>query len=82
MAVPRSMPGGGSRRFFAVEGERGKAARNRELRAKAICASCPVTGQCRAFSLVNGEPYGVWGGRSEEERFGLLFPRHEGRRRR
>jgi WhiB family redox-sensing transcriptional regulator len=54
--------------FFHPEGERGPARANRELAAKAICASCPVLQQCAAHALLVREPYGVWGGMSEEER--------------
>ncbi|MGK5530892.1 WhiB family transcriptional regulator [Streptomyces sp. URMC 129] len=35
-------------------------------RAKAVCEGCPVLEQCRRDTL--GEPYGIWGGRDEEER--------------
>ena len=36
--------------------------------AKAICAQCPVIAQCRSYALTVREPYGIWGGLSEEER--------------
>ena len=54
--------------FFHPEGERGSKRRNREDHAKAICATCPVLTQCRSHALAVREPYGVWGGLSEEER--------------
>jgi WhiB family redox-sensing transcriptional regulator len=54
--------------FFHPEGERGPARVNRELAAKAVCATCPVIQQCAAHALAVREPYGVWGGMSEEER--------------
>jgi WhiB family redox-sensing transcriptional regulator len=54
--------------FFHPEGERGPARHSRELAAKAICASCPVIADCRAHALKVREPYGVWGGLSEDER--------------
>jgi WhiB family redox-sensing transcriptional regulator len=54
--------------FFHPEGERGAARRNRELQAKAICAGCPVRAECAAHALTVREPYGVWGGMSEEDR--------------
>ena len=40
----------------------------RELRAKLVCAGCPVLEMCREHALSVGEPYGVWGGLSETER--------------
>ena len=54
--------------FFHPEGERGPARAGRETAAKAICASCPVLQQCAAHALAVREPYGVWGGMSEEDR--------------
>lgn len=54
--------------FFHPEGERGAARRARAARAKEICASCPVLQQCRAHALTVREPYGIWGGMTEEER--------------
>jgi WhiB family redox-sensing transcriptional regulator len=38
------------------------------MRAKAICASCPVQSNCLSWALRTREPYGVWGGLSVEER--------------
>jgi len=57
--------------FFHPEGERGSARRRRAAAAKAICATCPVIKQCREQSLTVREPYGVWGGLSEDERRAL-----------
>ena len=54
--------------FFHPEGERGPARRNRDAAAKAVCATCPVVAQCRAHALQVREPYGVWGGMTEDER--------------
>ncbi|MCI5825328.1 MAG: WhiB family transcriptional regulator [Arcanobacterium sp.] len=61
--------------FFHPEGERGGPRRRRIERAKAICAQCPVIAQCREYALDNHEPYGVWGGLSEEERADILRAR-------
>src|SRR6478609_3206965 len=58
--------------FFHPEGERGSARRRRAEAAKAICATCPVLKECREQSLAVREPYGVWGGLSEDERAALL----------
>jgi WhiB family redox-sensing transcriptional regulator len=54
--------------FFHPERERGPAKADREARAKAICARCPVRDPCRRHALAAEEPYGVWGGLTEAER--------------
>ena len=56
------------RLFFHTEGERGAARRGRDDAARAICAGCPVIDQCRRHALTVREPYGVWGGLSEDDR--------------
>ena len=43
--------------------------------AKAICATCPVLEQCREYALSAHEPYGIWGGMTEEER--AAYWKHE-----
>lgn len=58
--------------FFHPEGERGPSRRKRIVEAKAICASCPVLAQCREHALAVQEPYGIWGGLSEDERAELI----------
>ena len=58
--------------FFHPDGERGQARLARERRAKEFCARCPVRAQCRAHALRIGEPYGIWGGMTEAERFAEL----------
>ncbi|WP_040658156.1 WhiB family transcriptional regulator [Ornithinimicrobium pekingense] len=54
--------------FFHPEGERGPSRRWRDQRAVAICEACPVIRECREHALRVREPYGVWGGMTEEER--------------
>ena len=54
--------------FFHPEGERGPARRRRDAAAIAICAGCPVLEQCRQHGLTVREPYGVWGGLTEDDR--------------
>ncbi len=54
--------------FFHPEGERGPARRNRDIEAKRVCLTCPVIAQCRTHALAVREPYGVWGGLTEDER--------------
>lgn len=58
--------------FFAPPGERPEAREVRELKARAICHTCPVMGVCRAWARENRE-YGFWGGESEEERAAAGF---------
>ncbi len=54
--------------FFHPDGERGPSRTERENAAKAICATCPVLAECAAHALAVREPYGVWGGMSEDDR--------------
>jgi WhiB family redox-sensing transcriptional regulator len=54
--------------FFHPEGERGAARSSRESAAKEICMNCPVQISCADHALKVREPYGVWGGLTEEER--------------
>lgn len=54
--------------FFHPEGERGTTRAARDDAAKAVCATCPVLRQCATHALAVREPYGVWGGMSEDDR--------------
>jgi WhiB family redox-sensing transcriptional regulator len=56
------------RLFFHPEGERGEARETRQAAAKLVCGACPVVAECRSHALAVREPYGVWGGLSEDER--------------
>jgi WhiB family redox-sensing transcriptional regulator len=58
--------------FFHPDGERGRRLRQRERKAKQLCAQCPVVMQCLEHSLRFREPYGIWGGISERERHKIL----------
>jgi WhiB family transcriptional regulator, redox-sensing transcriptional regulator len=58
--------------FYHPDAERGRAKRSREVRAKAVCATCPVAIRCLEWALSIREPYGIWGGTSPEERIDLL----------
>lgn len=57
--------------FFAPFNERGEAKRLREQRAVQVCARCPVLARCREHAVTVREPYGVWGGLTEEDREAL-----------
>ena len=61
--------------FFHPEGERGAARRRRAENAKQFCMRCPVLELCRERSLMAREPFGVWGGLSEDERHAMLSTR-------
>lgn len=38
------------------------------IAARAVCAECPVQGNCLEYALANRIEHGVWGGASERER--------------
>ena len=65
--------------FFHPDGERDPARGRRVATAKQVCAACPVIEQCRNWARSVGEPYGVWGGESEDERRALLAGRRRDR---
>jgi WhiB family redox-sensing transcriptional regulator len=53
--------------FFPPKAERPQARARRELRARRICADCPVLEPCGSFAREHHE-YGFWAGESEEDR--------------
>ena len=61
--------------LFLPVGERGAARRRRADAAKQYCMRCPVLELCRERSLAAREPFGVWGGLSEDERHAILAGR-------
>ncbi|WP_420121728.1 WhiB family transcriptional regulator [Nakamurella sp.] len=58
--------------FFLAAGERRRSKERRIEAAKQTCRECPVIVQCREWALRTREPYGVWGGLSEEDRAEIL----------
>jgi WhiB family transcriptional regulator, redox-sensing transcriptional regulator len=58
--------------FFHPDGERGRKRRHRQQNAKRFCAQCPVVMDCLEYSLRFREPYGIWGGITEDERHKIL----------
>lgn len=40
-------------------------------RARAICRRCPVCRECLDYALTTGQEFGIWGGKSEDERRAL-----------
>ena len=72
--------------FYHPTAERRSTKQHRIDQAKKVCGGCPVVQQCRQQALETREPYGIWGGLSEDERadiLGLASLRYpNGRRRR
>ena len=60
--------------FFPEEGEDG-------LKAKSICAICPVQGECLEWAISTREPDGIWGGLGPNERRRIRRRRQEEARR-
>jgi len=58
--------------FFHPINERNAARDERIAAAKAVCRGCPAINDCLDHALRVREPYGVWGGLSEDERAQLL----------
>ena len=58
--------------FYHPPDERNAAREQRIKQAKAICRPCPVIAECLDHALRVREPYGIWGGHSENERAALL----------
>lgn len=71
-----SCRGMNSELFFHPENERGARRARRVADAKSICAGCPVLRECRDWAHDVQEPYGVWGGESEDERHLVLRRQH------
>ncbi|MFD0270274.1 WhiB family transcriptional regulator [Streptomyces sp. NPDC127106] len=65
----------GPGRFYHPAGERGPERDERDEAAKRVCAVCPVRAACLEHALRTREPFGVWGGLTEEERRMLLARR-------
>ena len=42
--------------------------------AKTVCGRCRVQGPCLAYALATRQPYGIFGGLSEDDRRGLMAP--------
>jgi len=49
------------------------------MRAKTICAGCPLRAACLAGALERREPWGVWGGEIVENGVVLAYKRGRGR---
>jgi WhiB family redox-sensing transcriptional regulator len=50
-----------------------------ERTAIAICRTCRVQGECLAYAIRTGQPYGVWGGRPPQELRRLIALDRRGR---
>jgi WhiB family redox-sensing transcriptional regulator len=60
--------GNGSPEWWYAESGRAETNAIFEDKAKRICADCPVRALCLTEALRTGEPYGIWGGYTPEER--------------
>src|SRR4051794_26001868 len=49
-------------------GEREPTRSQRDAAGRAMCLRCPVRRECADHALLMREPYGVWGGLTEDER--------------
>ncbi len=54
--------------FFHPQNERGLSRVRRDRAAKSVCARCSVRVECADYAIRAREPYGVWGGLTEEDR--------------
>ena len=54
--------------------ERKDERERREMKAKAICGVCPVQQPCSEHALSIREPFGIWGGLTENERRAIPVP--------
>ena len=52
----------------------------REMRAKAVCKTCPVVEPCLEFAMETNQKYGIWGGLTDKERASLKRRRARARR--
>lgn len=50
--------------FFPAHGDTG-------VRARQICANCPVSEDCREYAI-EADEFGIWGGMDQEERRAIL----------
>lgn len=66
--------------FYHPPEERAGTKEARTKAAKEICQGCPVKMLCREQARTNREPYGVWGGESEDERTAWLRRQQRGRK--
>ncbi|POM25877.1 Transcriptional regulator WhiB1 [Actinomadura rubteroloni] len=53
--------------FFPI-GYSASILKEQERAAKRVCGNCPVTSECLTWALRVGEPDGIWGGTTPEER--------------
>lgn len=58
--------------FFHPWGDTPSNRLEREKLAVAVCNGCVVIERCRQWALEVREPYGVWGGLTEDERRTIL----------
>ena len=59
--------------FFHPPGEREPTRGERDRAAIQLCLRCPVRRECLDHALLMREPYGVWGGLTEDARSEVLY---------
>ena len=72
LAAQRRLPRHGKHHVLPPTGRAGHERETRINNAKAVCRTCPVRTECLEHALKIPEPYGIWGGLSEDERAQLL----------
>jgi WhiB family redox-sensing transcriptional regulator len=54
--------------FFHPQNERGVSRARRDRAALSVCARCEVRLECADYAIRAREPYGIWGGLTEDDR--------------
>jgi WhiB family redox-sensing transcriptional regulator len=39
-----------------------------ERKAKSLCGACPIASRCLTWAVMNKEPFGIWGGKTPQQR--------------
>lgn len=69
MPAPRRLPCQADPELMFPVAEPGTDAYDEQVvRARAVCARCPVRVACREYAVETGAPYGIWGGTTPKER--------------
>lgn len=58
----------GNKMFFDNLHNNSKEVAQRMIEVKTLCGGCPVNEKCLDFALKNEIKYGIWGGKTPQER--------------